>query len=282
MPFAFDATTKHLLEMDPAAWLRLLNMEVVPAEVIDADLSTVTAEADKVIHLLTEKPSLLHWELQSGYDLTLPDRTLLYSILLKHRHHLTVRSVVLLLHPRADGKHMSGMLEYENSEGTYLTFKYEFIRLWLLPVEVLLEGGLATLPLAPLAKVKPDELENVFNTMKRRIESEASPREAGELFTATGVLMGLRYKASVVEKLMRGVRNMKESTFYQMILEEGKENEARRVILRIGRKRYGEPDAETLARIETIVSLEKLELLIDRLVEVESWSELFGDRVVAN
>lgn len=285
MPFAFDATTKHLIEMDPSAWLRLLNLIDIPAEIIDADLSTVSADADKVIHILTEKRSLLHWELQSGYDLTLPDRTLLYSILLKNRHHLPVRSVVLLLHPKADGAHMSGVLVYENSEGIYNDFRYEVIRLWLLPVKILLEGGLATLPLATLAMMAPDEIETVFSRMRRRIESEATPKEIGELLTASGILMGLRYKADVIKKLMQGVIQMKESSFYQMILDEGREegsikgeaNEARKVILRIGRKRFGEPNAATSSQIEDIESLEKLEMLIDRLLEVESWGELLPD-----
>ena len=45
----FDATLKHLVEADPAAWLAFLGLPVdVPAATIDADLSTVLAAADKV------------------------------------------------------------------------------------------------------------------------------------------------------------------------------------------------------------------------------------------
>jgi len=46
----FDATMRILIELEPAAWLRFLHIPVADPDrvkVIDSNLSTVTAEADK-------------------------------------------------------------------------------------------------------------------------------------------------------------------------------------------------------------------------------------------
>lgn len=72
----FDATLKHLVELDPAAWLAYLGLTAGPADVIDADLSTVLAEADKVIRVGGPSPGLVQLEFQASYDRTLGERLL--------------------------------------------------------------------------------------------------------------------------------------------------------------------------------------------------------------
>ena len=59
-------------------------------------------------------------------------------------------------------------------------------------------------------------------------------------------------------------------------LEEGEAREARRIILRLGRIRFGEAGDAVLSRLEAISDLEQLELLGDRLLIVSSWDQLLG------
>ena len=78
---------------------------------------------------------------------------------------------------------------------------------------------------------------------------------------------------------------MKESVFYQMILEEGEArgvakgevNEARRVLLRQGCRRFGPSEPDIVATIEAIGSIERLEGLLDRILDVSGWEELLAD-----
>lgn len=130
-----------------------------------------------------------------------------------------------------------------------------------------------------------EALPAIVRQMEARIEAEA-PDEAGELWVSTYVLMGLRYTRSFSTQLLKGVRAMKESVTYQAILEEGKEigkeigavvgktEEARALLLRLGRKRFGPPDASTVQTVVAISELETLEEWLERLLEVESWAEL--------
>jgi len=57
---------------------------------------------------------------------------------------------------------------------------------------------------------------------------------------------------------------------------EGKTEEARGVLLRLGSKRFGEPDSRVQAYLNTVDQIETLDLLIDRILDVESWGELLS------
>ena len=67
---------------------------------------------------------------------------------------------------------------------------------------------------------------------------------------------------------------MRESTTYMGIIEEGRIEEAQRIILRQGKKRFGKPSAAVQSAIQGLASIERLERLTDRLLEVSSWKEL--------
>jgi hypothetical protein len=48
------------------------------------------------------------------------------------------------------------------------------------------------------------------------------------------------------------------------------------LLLRQGRKRFGEPRAQVLARLEAVVEIAELDRLAERLLEVETWDELLA------
>ena len=293
----YDVTTKDLVELRLGDWLPYIGLPPEEVEVVEAELSTISLAADKVLRIMGAAPSLLHIEFQSRHDPTLPERTLHYSVVLHVRHKLSVRSAVLLLSADADRSSITGILQYRLPDtGVYLEFRYQVVRVWEKPVEEVLAGGLGTLPLAPLSNVTEEELPAVIERMKTRIDAEATPEQAGKLWTATNVLMGLRYEAAFTQQLLQGVMNMKESVTYQAIVEEGRQEgrqmglqegiqlgleagraeEVRRILLRQGGKRFGLPSEVVQSTLQAITTLDALETLTDRLLDVESWTELLG------
>jgi predicted transposase YdaD len=280
----FDVTLKHLVEAYASDCLDFVDLRSrKPVDVIDADLSTVIAEADKVIRVHDPTPWLVHLEFQASYDPDLSDRLLRYNVLLNGRHGIPVRSVVVLLRPEADGSAMTGIVSHVLPEGErYLEFRYTIVRVWQKAVESVLKGGLGTLPLAPLAKVERKELPSVIDRMKERITSEATIQESSTLWVATYLLMGLRFSLETASQMLQGVQAMKESVTYQAILAEGKAEgkaegsleEARKLLLRLGSKRFGRAHESALAAIQTITDLRQLEDLSDKLFNVSSWDEL--------
>jgi predicted transposase YdaD len=98
---------------------------------------------------------------------------------------------------------------------------------------------------------------------------------------------------------------MRESTTYQAILKEGREegrkeareearkegreegkemgkemgriDEARTLLIRIGTKRFGPPSATVQQTLSAIDDIARLEQLVERALDVETWTELLEE-----
>jgi hypothetical protein len=322
MPKPFDATTKWLVDLRPADWLALIGMpgavgtpldpEIEP-HLVDTDLAAITAAADRVIRVYEPAPELVDLEFLTGHHGHETAATmLLYSRLLTRKFALPVRSVIILLRPEADSPLLTGKLEERYGDGTtvYLTFGFVVVRVWDLDVEAVLRGGIGTLPLAPLANVSADAIPDVIRRMQERLDAEAPPELARELWSAAYIIMGLRFAPAVVQYFLKGVRQMRESSTYQAILDEGMEEGLQRglerglqqgleqglergltaglqqglasgqlkgerdIVLLLGARRFGNPSTETIAALEAIGSPDRLVEIAGRLLQVESWDEL--------
>lgn len=287
MKKAFDPTTRKLVDMGPADWLQFLHVPVAHPErvrLLDSNLSTVTAEADRVIWVGEPEPWIELIELQAGRDLELPERLHWYSTLLRRARRVPVHSTILLLRPAADGPDLTGVFEQEDRQGVvYDWFRYNVVGIWQRPVEEVLAAGLPVLPLAPVAKVEPEQVPGVLLAISDRLARETNPEQAALLWNATRILMGLRYEEAQIAAIIEGVSTMlfgihgiEESTVYQGILRRGRVEEAKTVLLRLGRKRLGLTDARIEAQLSTLNDLDRLNDLLDRILEVSSWDELLA------
>ncbi len=278
MSHPIDASVKHLVTEWLPDWLPLSGRPADgPVEVIDADLSTVTAQADKVLRVGGDPPWLLHLELQSYRDPELAVRVHHYNALLEYRHGAPVWSVVVVLNRPADHAALTGVFERGfPGELPYRMFRYQVVRVWQMPPETFLTGGLGTLPLAPLSDVAEGDLPGVVRRMEERIKVEMPEADRGPVWTATGVLMGLRYAPGVVAHLLQGVSGMEESTFYQYIMAKGAVKEAQKILLNQGRTRFGPASQQVERTIAGIADLEQLERLTERLLLVATWDELLA------
>jgi predicted transposase YdaD len=142
----------------------------------------------------------------------------------------------------------------------------------------------------PAGRTPDEALPEVIARLVDRIEAEAPREQAPILLTASYVLMGLRESHERALELFQGVRKMRDSTTYQAILDEGRAEgeirgraegeikgraeEARRLLLRLGRKHLGDPEQAVEAAVRAITDVERLELLAERITEVSSWLDL--------
>lgn len=283
----FDATVKQLVESHPGDWLALAGIEGSrTAEIIDADVSTVSAAADKVLRVSAPQPAIAHVEIQTGPDRSLDGRTLLYNVLLRHRHQLPVWSVVILLRPQGPSAILGGFSEVLGPENR-IDFRYRLVRVWQVPAERLLSGGLGTVPLAPISALGTADLNEVVRRARQRLASETRGSELQDALTATRILMGLRYPRDLIDRLFSGETIMKESVIYQAIIEEGREEglvegrvkgrveEAKEMLVRIGQRRLGKPAENVLAALAAMTDVQRIEAMGDRLMDANSWQELF-------
>ncbi len=301
MPKPFDATMRTLVELEPAAWLRFLRIPVQePASirVIDSNISTVSAEADKVLWIEDPEPWIEHLELQASRDRDLPDRVHWYSAIMRHGHGVPIHSTVILLRPAADGPELNGVYEQTSRHGdVYDSFRYNIVRIWERPVNEILNAGLPILPLATVADVEPEEVPRVLLSISDRIAREADPKQAATLWNATRVLMGLRYPVSQVNEFIEGIsamlfgiRGIEESSVYQDILQKGEilgraegeikgraegEIEAtRKLLLRLGQRKFGPPSELNQDQLNALHDFDQLTKLTERILDISSWDEL--------
>ena len=160
-------------------------------------------------------------------------------------------------------------------------YNYQIIRLWKEPVDSFLNAGVELVPLAPLADVPEQQLPELVQKMADRINA-LPPGRAAKLWTASYLLMGLRYPDELTETLLEGVQTVQDSTTHQKILRDGESKgrtiEARRILLRQGTKRFGTPSVTALAALEGIGDVDRLEDLGDRILDADlvDWDGLLG------
>jgi predicted transposase YdaD len=232
----FDPTLKTLAELSPADWLPLAGRRRRRVTIEDSDIGTIVSGATDKLFRIHDRPEyLLHLDFEAGhFRADLPTRLRLYNSVFEYRHLCAVLSVVALLCPEADSPQWTGMLRSSlPAEAPLGTLRYEVIRVWQIPVQQLLAGGVGTLALAPVSNVSEGEVRQVIRHMKERLSGPQAPRRAPDVWAATYVLLGLRYSDEVAHALFEEVLGMEQSATYQAIVrkgrEEGRAEEARRI-----------------------------------------------------
>lgn len=309
----YDASIKHMVELHPADWLAAARFPIGGSvTVIDADVSSISPAADKVLRIGGPDPYIGHLEFQANPDPNIDRRVLLYNVVLGWRHGLPVRSTVFLLRPEADAG-ASGVVRDMAADDAMLEFRYRLVRVWEQPAEFFLSGGLGTLPLAPVSAVAAgplDAVRSVMSEVRKRIDRDATSREAPEIWTAVKLLLGLRFPTPIVNDLYSGVQPMRvdlsASSTYQEIVREGLEKGmlegmskgmkqgmeqgleqgmergmaqgrvqgARDVLLAQAASRFGVPPIEVRTAIQAISEMSRLESLATRVLTAESWQDL--------
>jgi hypothetical protein len=290
----FDATTKDLLEADPAAWMAYLGLHPQgTVEVIDSDLSTVTTEADKVFRVDGPESYLVHVEMQSSADTTLPRRLLRYNVLLDYRHDMRVWSVALLLRPEAEASTLTGSLGLRLPDGQSIhDFRYGVVRAWRQSAEEVLQGPLNTLPMALLADVPLESARSVVQRIDERLMQETTVAEAARLINSTVLLAGLRFEKKTLSSLFSGVRTMPllnskilkdssgpaflEELMRAAIEEQIRVEEARSLLVDLATDRFGAPSEPQKTLLDGIEDHDRLVRLCKKVGRLSTWEELLA------
>jgi hypothetical protein len=278
----FDAVGKDLFELAPAGWLGVLGhpRSADRVRMIDADLSsTVSTATDKVIFVDDPEPWLLMIELQANWDGDLPYDLMRRFALLRHRHRMPVSCAVVLMRPEANTSAMTGAFPQANPLGISWSFPFSVFRLWEQPVSTFLDGPLGLVPFAPIAQIDPTDLHRIKSIVGQRLISEATPSQSRTLRTAVVELLALRYddtEIGIWEDLMATL-DITATPLIKRLQNEAKLQQSRAALIRIGRKKFGvPPPAEAEATIAAATDLDRLDELMDRVLDVKNWNELMG------
>jgi hypothetical protein len=281
MPHRFDATLKEILSPRPEDFASVFHLpRIAPAQPLNVDLSTISAATDVAFGFGTPMQEVVDLNFQSGPDPLVSARLHLYNAAFHLRYQVPVRSVLILLRPKAEASALTGKLAYVCG-GKRVEFEYDIVRMWQQSPEPFLHGGLGLLPLATLCRMPEDKplaqaLREVVREIDQRLVQECEHAQAVRLMTAAFILTGLRVKKVELAKIYEGVRVMHESTAYDMAVEEGEVRHCHRVLLQLGRKLLGSPDPSIESALTSIQDVERLDRMIGAILAVKSWQELLS------
>jgi hypothetical protein len=279
MPKQHDATIKSLVDLSPEGWLPLLGRPPAPVTVADSDNSVALSGAvDKLLRVHADPEYLLHLDFVAGHDTAqLPPRLKLYNAVHEYKYGLPVLSVAVLLHPGADSPQLTGLWErtLPGESAPYSSLRYGVLRVWQMPTEPLLTGGLGLLPLAPISNVTESEVPDVLRRMNQRLQVFGEGVRVEDIWSSALRLMGLRYKQEFLTMISDVVREFEDSPAYRIFTRRPVADALRELLLSMGSKRFGPADAVVLAALNHIDEPDELKQLAERLVDVHSWQELF-------
>ena len=86
----------------------------------------------------------------------------------------------------------------------------------------------------------------------------------------------MRYDKAYLKGLIKGVRAMRESAMYELVLDEGRADERRNLIWEVGEERFVAPSAEAAATLSAVLDLDRLGRIRKRLFQANDWNDLLA------
>ncbi len=268
-----DNLCKRLAEEYPAQFAHWLFGTRGKVKVEKTELSREPIRADMVIFSSAENETL-HTEFQTTRksQVALPLRFLDYYVGLKRKNQKRrVRQVLVVLKPTE--KEIPDRYEDECT-----THRYTVVKMWEQdPTEFLPREGL--LPLATLCRAESGE--ELLQAVATGIEQIKGRARQGEALNSARVLAGLRYNKKLVYQILKENNMLEESVVYQDILRKGRkqgvqqgaEQEVRKVALRLLERRFGKLSRTAQQKIERLVK-EQMEVLCEALLDFQNKEDL--------
>jgi predicted transposase YdaD len=207
-------------------------IELLPREI---DVSTLLPDQPYRV-VIGRDPWIVHVEAQTAYDSRIPKRMAEYGARLWMKHQLPVRSYVLMLTRRGLPKDPPEEAQID-AGCIQISVRYELVLVWQIDAQEMLSlNRESLLPFVPLMRGGQAEIE----AGAARLGGIADERKQRELSLHFLVVGGLRYNREdlldlIGRKGMIPLDQLKESSFYQFIVEEGLE-EGRKKGLEEGRE----------------------------------------------
>ena len=296
-PKRYDAAMRGIFDLHFEDWLERFGIpKGTPVKVLDSDVSSVTARADKVLLISAVVPFILHIECQVSYDPGLIRRMLRYNALLHELHNMPVVSVLILLRRKANGRNYSGQLQYsvEGHSGS-IEFCYQIMRVWELDADDLLASGPGLQALSLLSDMAA---KNPRETVLKLARSLAHRKDWKRIKEWSFSLAAMRYNRAQLEAMFKGVDEMltfddvlEVSSVKSLIinhakkkaLEKGRKEglkqgieHGRQSLIRIGTILFGVP---TPAQRRRIMGIDDFSVLNDLEVQAKNtsnWKELLA------
>lgn len=280
-----DITSKTIIAANPDDWVRWVSgvEDARGCELMSGELQFIRRFTDTLVLVRASSVGefIVLFEIQNSYILTMPDRMRTYAALASEVYRMPVFPVLINVKPY--GKPIPTRFE---SEFLGLTARqdYRVINLWEVEAEDILARDLwALIPLLPTMKGASEEL---IETARARVILDRHlqlTKMAGELDFALALFTEAFFGKETALRIFGGkmLEIIAQTSLYQEVLrrgleegrEQGLEEEIRRVLFKLLKKRFGALDANTKENINEL-SVEQAESLAEAIFDFETREDL--------
>jgi hypothetical protein len=230
-------------------------------EPMTSEVQTVERLADRAFLAAHGRERfVVYFEAYTYWDAAAPWSVLAKSGLLSERERLPTKCLVFVLHPRGYQPQRGRFRLAVGGRTTQLVSLTE-VCLWKKRPQPWWEQAPAVMTLYPLCRhgqPPPEALIHAAGVIERR-ESDAVRR--ADLLTILSVFGKLAYP-DIDPKEIIGRQKMKESPFYQEIMDEGRVEKGRAYILAVLQERFGPRAAAAIApAVNAVTDVPQLDLL---------------------
>lgn len=269
-----DIGGKRLISLAPDAWVKWVTQspDVLAREILASEFQWISRESDVVVKAYHPqiKDFLVLNELQLRYNTRLPRRMRAYAALAEERYNLPVYPVLINILPPPET--MEIVSNYESQVlGLQARQDYRVINLWEVDAQIVFQQPLPSLlPFVPVLK-GGDEIAVVQQAVQAlRADEQLNELEPLLAFFASFVL-----SSPLVQQIMRwDMAVLRESPWYQQILNEGRREELLSGIELGLELKFGAEGLQLMPEISQITDLDVLKTIREGLRTMNSLEEI--------
>jgi len=223
---------------------------------------------DFLAKMTGDEESILHVEFQTRYDPHMPVRMLAYHARIVQRYGLPVYPVVVYL-TQTDRPIETAYSSHVRGKHIF-TFNYDVIKVWELKSKAVFEDELAGLyaltPLMPDADLAECR-EKLIWAVENNLISASS-------YMCMATFARLKYSKEVVKNMIED-KLLKQSPFYEDLIEDVGGDRVEKSIITVLSARFGSVSARMSERIHSL--RERNSALLDELVRIAATAKDLGD-----
>ena len=268
-----DVSTKRLISLAPNNWVKWVTQipDVVAGEILNSEFQWISRESDVLIRVESKEYGkfLVLNELQLRYKPEMPRRMRAYAGLAEEKYKLPTYPVLINILKTGDAEIPT---RYEsNLAGLEVRQDYRVINLWEVDVKIALEQPLPSLlPFVPILKGGEDE--SIIREALRLLQAD---EQLNQLETVLAFFATFVLDSSLVQEIMRwDMTVLRESPWYQEILQRGKREERLSNIELSLEVKFGNEGLKLMPKISQISDLETLKTIQRSILTVASLQEL--------
>jgi predicted transposase YdaD len=267
-----DIGARRLVSLAPTAWARWLTGDetVESLDLLSGEFQWVGRSNDVLLKVesATHGLFLIVNEIQFRADNRMSKRMRAYSALAEERYDLPIYPVVINILPPA----LSSPVQAYHIEfmGLVAHQDYRVINLWDVDVRLALEQRISTLlPFVPVLKNGGAESAVIQARNLLRADENLAELEPLLAFLSTFIL-----ESEIVRRIMRwDMAVLRESPWYNEILQEGERVAAIRMLLHALHRRLGTVPYGVTEAVSKLTN-DQIKELFDIALETDSWADI--------